>query len=268
MVRVLSAAVLVALLIVTIWWLPSWATIALAILAAAMGGAELAGLARAAGVQAPALWAVLAAGLTCAAFAHQGVGGSSGVTLLGAVLMAIAVGGGAMTLGATPPGPDAFGRPATMALAAVYVGVPLGAAAWIRETAGAAPITWLIAVIALSDTAQYYTGRLVGRRKLAPVVSPGKTVEGAIGGFVVAAIAGPLLARYWLPSAPVAEAAVLAAMLAGFGMAGDLFESLLKRSAGVKDSASLIPGHGGVLDRVDALLFATPMFYLYLRTIG
>jgi phosphatidate cytidylyltransferase len=127
---------------------------------------------------------------------------------------------------------------------------------------------WLVGVIALSDSAQYYAGTLWGRRKLAPVVSPGKTVEGAIGGLVIAPIAGLLIGRWAMPQLTMLETAVLAIGLALFGMAGDLFESLIKRSAGVKDSSTLIPGHGGVLDRIDAYLFAAPVFYLFLRYIA
>jgi phosphatidate cytidylyltransferase len=264
-VRVLSAAVLVALLIVTLWWLPSWATLVLAAIAAALGGAELAALARGVGGPVPVEGPAAAAFLTCVALAVSDTSFSSGLLIVVVVLVAATVGGALMTLATSAPGPAAFAQPAAVVLAATYVGLPLGAAAWIRETAGPAPITWLIALIALSDSAQYYTGRAFGRRKLAPVVSPGKTVEGALGGVAVAAVAGPALAAYWLPGTSTLEAVLLSVILAGFGIAGDLFESLLKRSAGVKDSGTLIPGHGGILDRVDAMLFAMPMFYLYLR---
>ena len=127
---------------------------------------------------------------------------------------------------------------------------------------------WLLAVIAGSDSAQYYAGRALGRRKLAPRVSPAKTVEGALGGLVAAPAIGAALAGWGLPGVPIASAALAALVLAGFGIAGDLFESLLKRSAGVKDSSALIPGHGGLLDRIDSYLFALPMFYLFLRYIA
>jgi phosphatidate cytidylyltransferase len=153
-------------------------------------------------------------------------------------------------------------------LALIYVGLPLGTLAWIRVAFGPAALTWLVAVIALSDSAQYYTGRAFGRRKLAPLISPGKTIEGAVGGLVIAAVAGGALARWAMPALPLGVAIVLALVIAMFGMAGDLFESLLKRSAGVKDSSGLIPGHGGVLDRVDAYLFAAPIFYAYVRLIA
>ena len=267
MVRVMSAAVLVALLIVTIWWLPWWATVALAALAAGLAGAELAGLARHVGIDVPAYWTGETATLGALTLALAGTT-YAGDRLVPLVLLIVTVAGCATTLATTAPGANAFGRSGLLILSAMYVGAPLGTLAWIRLTGGPAVLTWLLAVIALSDSGQYYTGRAFGRRKLAPVTSPGKTIEGAIGGAIVAAIAGGLLAPFLMPAIGAPAAAVLALLLAIFGMTGDLFKSLLKRSAGVKDSGTLIPGHGGVLDRVDAYLFAGPIFYLYLRFVA
>jgi phosphatidate cytidylyltransferase len=118
-------------------------------------------------------------------------------------------------------------------------------------------VTWL------TDVAAYLVGRAWGRRKLAPAVSPGKSVEGALGGLVGGALAawGAVVA-FGLPVAPVAALAG-GAILSALGQLGDLAESLLKRQAGVKDSGTLIPGHGGILDRIDSLLFvATATYYL------
>ena len=106
------------------------------------------------------------------------------------------------------------------------------------------------------------------RRKLAPVISPKKTVEGAIGGLVAGAAITPLLYRLVDPGAPVWLIALLGLLIAIIGIVGDLFESLLKRSAGIKDSSNLIPGHGGILDRIDALLFVFPTYYLFLHYAG
>jgi hypothetical protein len=113
----------------------------------------------------------------------------------------------------------------------------------------------------MSDSAQYYTGRAFGRRPLAPSISPKKTIEGAIGGVVFGIVFMMLAASILLPQVPLLVRGLLGAAVVALGIVGDLFESRLKRLAGTKDSSSLIPGHGGVLDRIDALLFATPAFY-------
>ena len=99
----------------------------------------------------------------------------------------------------------------------------------------------------------------------APAISPAKTVEGALGGLIFGSAAMTIGGRWVFPDVPVPVVAVAAVLVVAAGMAGDLFESLLKRSAGVKDSSNLIPGHGGVLDRIDSWLFAGPMYYLFTR---
>jgi phosphatidate cytidylyltransferase len=156
-------------------------------------------------------------------------------------------------------------RAAARVLAQWYIGMPLGMLAAIESLAGRMGPLLLIATIAVSDSAQFYMGRLFGRRLLAPAISPKKTVEGAVGGLVLApvfvALAGPAL----LPGAGRLSLALLGVIMVVLGIVGDLFESRLKRIAGVKDSSVIIPGHGGILDRIDALLFATPAFYLYLQ---
>jgi phosphatidate cytidylyltransferase len=125
----------------------------------------------------------------------------------------------------------------------------------------------LLAVIVVSDSAQYYTGRAVGRRPLAPTISPKKTIEGAIGGVVFGTLAFTVGGRYVFAS-PLWILALSGAAISLLGIVGDLFESLLKRSAGVKDSSNLIPGHGGVLDRIDSWLFAAPVYYVFVRFIA
>jgi phosphatidate cytidylyltransferase len=148
--------------------------------------------------------------------------------------------------------------------APIYIGVPLGMLVAIQDTLGHRGTLLLIAAVIVSDSAQYYSGRAFGRHQLAPSISPKKTIEGAVGGVVLGtafmALAGPrifpTLAMPWLW---VGLTVVI------LGILGDLFESRMKRVAGLKDSSTLIPGHGGVLDRIDALLFAIPAFYLFLR---
>jgi phosphatidate cytidylyltransferase len=129
-----------------------------------------------------------------------------------------------------------------------------------------------LAIVWISDIAAYFAGRKFGRRKLAPLVSPGKTWEGVVGAmlacllsvFAVGSIPGlpPNLPRVILTSMPLIAAAGVTCLLVALGIAGDLFESLLKRRAGVKDSSGLLPGHGGVFDRIDAILPVLPLAML------
>jgi phosphatidate cytidylyltransferase len=249
-IRLASAAVLIAVVMTSIWVLPPWTTTALAAVAAAVAGGEVARLAGRIGAAVPAGFVGLAAGTVVVSFvmpwpaATVSNGGS-----LTAVLLALPIAAGVLTMALGPPDIHAFLRAAVMCMA----------------VAGPAVTTWLLATVVVSDSAQFYTGRAFGRHKLAPAISPGKTVEGAVGGLLAATVVGFVIGPRALPGLAPAVGSLVAAGLAAFGLAGDLFESALKRSAGVKDSSDIIPGHGGVLDRIDAYLFAAPMFYLALR---
>lgn len=259
--RVASAVALIAVLLATLWHLPSWATVVLAAVVAFLAAGEVAGMAVRAGARVPALLIGSAATLVTVAFVASAE--QAPADALQVVLLALVVAGGAVTL-AQGPDPAALTRAAVTTMAPVYVGLPLGVVAWVQCVHGPAATTWLLAMIAASDSAQYYCGRAFGRRKLAPAVSPAKTVEGAVGGVIVAAVIGAVTGPWALPvSMPIAGVLTIGLVLAG--IAGDLFESLLKRSVGVKDSSTLIPGHGGVLDRIDSHLFAAPIFYIFLR---
>jgi len=127
-------------------------------------------------------------------------------------------------------------------------------------------MTWtflLMAVIIAGDTAAYYIGRAFGRHKLALSISPGKTVEGAVGGLVANLLTGVLFKKYYFPEFGWSYWIALIMIMGGLGQAGDLVESMLKRSVGLKDSGTIFPGHGGLLDRIDALLFAAPGLYYF-----
>jgi len=168
--------------------------------------------------------------------------------------------------------PDAC-RPAVLALAgALLLSATWYALAWVFLRHGAAALISLWALIWAADIAAYFTGRSLGRHKLAPRVSPGKTLEGAAGG-ILAATAWLVATALWWPDsfgalllARVGWAGLVAAgvALAAWSIVGDLFESLLKRRAGVKDSSQLLPGHGGVYDRIDAVLPVAPAAALLL----
>lgn len=141
------------------------------------------------------------------------------------------------------------------------------AAAWLalaHLADGRRPLLLLcLALVWVADSAAYLVGRRFGQRRLCPQVSPGKTVEGLIGGLLGAAIAGVVAGALWrLDGGAIAALAALTTLCAGVSVIGDLTESLFKRRAGVKDSSHLLPGHGGVLDRIDALIAAAPLFAL------
>jgi phosphatidate cytidylyltransferase len=152
-------------------------------------------------------------------------------------------------------------------LGAVYLGSLGGTLAALRTVDHSRTGPWalmlLLTVIMSADTAAYFTGSALGRHKLAPAISPGKTVEGLLGAVVGGVVAALVVRRFGLPSMPLGHAALLGAGVSLLGTAGDLLESLLKRWAGVKDSGTLFPGHGGMLDRLDSLLFGAPVLYYY-----
>jgi phosphatidate cytidylyltransferase len=132
-----------------------------------------------------------------------------------------------------------------------------------RTPSGALWIFFILVLAFCGDIAAYYVGRALGKRKLLPQVSPGKTIEGTIG-LVAGSITGCLLFRqFFFPLVPVEHAVILGLVGSVIGQLGDLSESALKRSAGVKDSGALLPGHGGILDRLDCLMFITPFVYYY-----
>ena len=116
-----------------------------------------------------------------------------------------------------------------------------------------------------SDTGAYFTGKAIGKHKLIPKISPGKTWEGLFGGFVVAALFGALATFWFFPELPYQFSIPLAVIMSGLGVLGDLAESAMKRGAGAKDAASILPGHGGFLDRLDSLLLNAPILYLFAR---
>jgi phosphatidate cytidylyltransferase len=155
-------------------------------------------------------------------------------------------------------------EPAIVAFGPLYVGLGLGHLLLIRALPdGEFLVFGLLLVTWAADAGAYYLGTSVGRHKLAPTISPNKTVEGLVGGFLAATLAA-FLARLWfLPHLTALDCLALASLLTAAGLLGDLVESAMKRGAGVKDSGKLIPGHGGMLDRLDSLLFTAPTFYYY-----
>jgi len=261
MVRILSALVLMPVFGAAIWFLTSLQLLAVALLVLAVAFVEYVRLADRLGVPMPRLVAGAAAAAACVGVGWPGV--SAEVPLL-AALVALA----GLAIGERSVGPAAFHRLGASLLGVVWLGLPMGTLVVIHCEVGRETLLLLLAVVIASDTAQLCVGKLLGRHPLAPAISPKKSVEGAVGGFVggvaVMVAAGPWalpgIGPWWL--------AGLGAVVVAAGMLGDLFESLLKRSAGVKDSSGLIPGHGGMLDRIDALLLAAPAFWIAVGYFG
>lgn len=263
MTRVLSGAVMLVLAIAIVWFAPAFIFLIAAEALALLAFYEYVALARASGLHIPALAGAVATALTALAFAQP-----SGAFIpppLDVVLLSAFIVLGALALPRWAEGRDALALAASSALPLLYIGLPIGAMIAIREARGREALSLLMLTVVVSDTAQYYSGRTMGKRLLAPVISPKKTVEGALGGFVGGAVAMAVLGAWWMPEMPVALRALVGATLVALGISGDLFESMLKRSAGVKDSSTLIPGHGGVLDRIDALLFCAPLYYIVVK---
>ena len=122
---------------------------------------------------------------------------------------------------------------------------------------------WLLLLVIAGDTGAFYTGSFLGRHKLCPSVSPGKTIEGAVGGISAALAAGLVFKFFFLPDLPWISCILFLICIGIIAPVGDLFESMLKREGGLKDSGAWMPGHGGILDRIDALLFAALPAYCF-----
>jgi phosphatidate cytidylyltransferase len=255
--RVISAAILLPILFGTVWFLPPVGTLVLAELAAGLAFVEYCALAAALGANVPRVLSGAAVLAACAA-----VGTASGATDI--VLLSAVVAIGALAVQSAQPGPGILRDAAASLFPALYIGLPLGALAAVRLV-GRDAVALLAIGIIVSDSGQYYSGRLFGRRLLAPSISPKKTVEGAIGGVVLGGAAMVVGGLRVFPAASLPILLLMSAAVVAVGIVGDLFESLLKRSAGVKDSSALIPGHGGVLDRIDSWLFAGPVYYVFVR---
>jgi phosphatidate cytidylyltransferase len=262
--RVGTAAVVLPALAASLFLGPPPVFLGVAALAVLVGLGELDALARRRGLALMRVWGVLATAVVFAEMVRPGwLGppGLAGLVVVGAASSVVRPG----DLGVRVPslGVTLF--------AALYLGGLGGTIAALRVIEpvedGAWRVVLLLATVMVADTVALLAGRFVGRHRLAPALSPGKTVEGALAGVAGGAAAALAVRELGLPALSAVHAAALGLLVSAAGTAGDLFESLLKRWAGVKDSGSLFPGHGGMLDRLDSLLFGGPILYCYFHVV-
>ena len=150
----------------------------------------------------------------------------------------------------------------------IYIPLLLSLLILIRQVPdGFLWIFTLVLTVFAGDTLAFYTGTYLGRHKLCPSISPGKTIEGSLGGVGANILAAAIMKSFFPPDVGWGQLLLFCLLCGVAAQMGDLFESQLKRVSGIKDSGGLLPGHGGMLDRIDALLFATPVAYLLLRVI-
>jgi phosphatidate cytidylyltransferase len=153
---------------------------------------------------------------------------------------------------------------AKQVLGLVYLPLLFGLLILIRRhDNGAIWLFFTLAIVFAGDTTALYTGTFFGRNKLIPSVSPGKTVEGALGGLLANVAVGTIVKLWLLPALTWPKVIGFSLAIGAAGQVGDLFESVIKRTSRIKDSGAILPGHGGILDRIDALLFAAPVAYLF-----
>ena len=259
--RVYTAAVLIPGIYVIICYLPPWA---LTLLLMVGGGLALWELDRIS-FQSRPNHALVGTGLAISALVLARPHLSFGLTdVLAVGILALAV---ALLLS---PGPFERRIKDTVitAFGIIYVGLALST---VTSTRVLSDGEWLVLFLALvtwaSDTGAYYAGTLWGKHLLAPKISPKKTVEGLLGGIGLAVVVA-LLAQVWfVRQLQPMDTVILGVVLTGAGLFGDLWESAIKRRVGVKDSGSILPGHGGMLDRIDSLLFTAPAFYYYVTWV-
>jgi phosphatidate cytidylyltransferase len=161
---------------------------------------------------------------------------------------------------------ERFDRLCRTLLGTLYLGYLIPHAALLyRRPEGSHWIFFVLLVVMVGDTAAYFVGTAIGRKKLYPEISPGKTVEGALGSTLASLLAGVIAGGFLLPEYPWPELAAVSLVLSLLGQVGDLFESWIKRVFGVKDSGAIVPGHGGLLDRMDSLIFPLVFAAYYVR---
>lgn len=274
--RVITGAILIPIVVVLVYWAPSWLVTVIAAIVALLAMKEFFDLCARMGLKASRTWTMICAVVL---FGLQWLQGSVEVhwlsdntelirglpwryTSIEALLLAFVFGMGAIGVIGRMPIVDVLPSIGASAAALLFIAFPFSFLARLEGKASTGPVLVLfaLAIVWAGDTAAYFVGKSIGRIKMAPALSPGKTWEGAVGNVVGSLIVGYCFALWqhgsigaWLTTAVLANIA---------GQVGDLVESSYKRGAGAKDSGALLPGHGGMLDRIDSLIFAAPVVWL------
>lgn len=273
--RLLTAAIALPILIASIilpWWFPEtvWIFVAISVLALAAGLFEFFSLTKKLELKADAGVAYLGAAALVVAFIFDAPATAPDLLLLTLALFVIGV-----LISQTFRFQKDFSRMLTgigvTTLGVLYIaflgGFLVSTRIGFENIPGLSTDLLLFFFIVMfgSDSGAYFAGRALGKHKLAPTISPGKTVEGLIGGIIAAAGFAALCTLTFFPELPYKFSIPLAVVMAVVGVLGDLAESAIKRGSGTKDAANILPGHGGLLDRLDSLLFNAPILYYFAR---
>jgi phosphatidate cytidylyltransferase len=260
-VRIATAAVGAPLIIALLYKGAPWGFFLLILPATLIGAWELFNMTHPGDRLSQGLGVLMTAATSLAMYLADG-----NTRVLATMIVAVPLAGPLLTLVRLGDMKNAALRACAMGFGPLYLGVPLTALALMRRDLGGDGPAYVVLTIMFAwfgDTGGYFAGRFLGRHKLYEAVSPKKTIEGAFGG-LGGSVFGAVLAHFWfLPSLSLVHGVVLALVAGALGQAGDLGESVLKRSTGVKDSGAIVPGHGGILDRVDALLVTSAVTFLY-----
>ena len=222
----------------------------------------------------PAFWAILIATLGLVSFYSDGHGWLMEFLPIGRVgiLVGVFLFSGMFFTSSKRPPAELMKAHARLMWGVIYIGMlypfvySLGNIVDVQASSGVSggdALLFLFAILWIGDTAAMYVGKTFGKHKLAPTVSPNKTVEGFVGGLVSAVIVGIVMGYWKFNEFPMYQILIVAVLCSLFGQLGDLVESMWKRSLNIKDSSAIIPGHGGFLDRFDSLLFAAPVMYYF-----
>ncbi|MCS6798949.1 MAG: phosphatidate cytidylyltransferase [Myxococcota bacterium] len=256
--RLLTAALVVPFLLYLLFGAPPWGLAALILVATAIAAAELASIT---GQRLPQrIWSIAAAVALGALLRWP----PAHAAWLPTAIVALIVVPLALSLAVAEPIATAASRMAWSIVTPLYAGGLLATLSALHaRPSGGAWATLALCLAWLGDTGGYFAGRAFGRRRLAPVISPSKTLEGLFGALAASTAGALVVTQLGLPEVPWSHALLLGILGSLCGIAGDLVESLVKRAAQVKDSGWIIPGHGGLLDRIDALLFTSATTWLY-----